>query len=290
MNANISVPNITTLEQAVALLHQCLDLSSLSNAVEYLEQRELRYQLLSLYSHFFPQQYAQSKASVYPGLDEEDGWLRYTEREIKFLQLVHQNLFPLHYLDYLLEERVDFIELRSILVTPLGMGQLEDYEMSYCDLALGDKILLPMSTIGRENLENWHNHLDEDCYGKWFEAELSSPPTMAEIAHPYSIDFKKLRRMCFQTKKPICYLPLTLRLLDLNTNNIWLDEEGGWLQGMEGTTLDWSKENVNYLHREYLKAQRILDAAGFFIGWLETDLNNNFQSVLRLWNQCSTHH
>ena len=32
------------------------------------------------------------------------------------------------------------------------------YEMSYCDLALGDKILLPMSMIGRENLEYWQDH------------------------------------------------------------------------------------------------------------------------------------
>ena len=112
MNANTSVPKIKTVEQAVDLLHQCLNLSILSNAVEYLEQRELRYQLLSLYSHFFPHQYAQSKASVYPGLNEEDGLLRYTEREIEFLQLVHRNLFPLNYLDYLLEDRVYFIEPR----------------------------------------------------------------------------------------------------------------------------------------------------------------------------------
>ncbi len=287
MNANTSVPKITTVEQAVDLLHQCIEISTLSNAVKYLEQRELRYQLLSLYSHFFPLHYAQSKASVYPGLDEEDDLLCYTEREIEFLKLVHRDLFPLHYLDYLLEEQVYFIEPHSILVTPLGMGQLEDYEMSYCDLALGDKILLPMSTIGRENLENWQNHLGEDCYSEWFDAELSSPPTRAEIAHPHSVDFKKLRYMCFQAKKPLCYLPLTLRLLDLNTRNIWLDEEGGWSQGTGGTTLHWSKENVNYLHREYLKAQRILDAAGSLINWLETDLNTNFQHILKIWNQCS---
>ncbi len=289
MNTSCQNLKITTVEQAIDLLRGCLDLSLLSNAVEYLEQRELRYQLLFLYSHFFPQQYVQSQASVYLCLEEEDGLLRYTEREIEFLQLVHRDLFPLNYLDYLLEEQVYFIDPRSILVTPLGMGQLEDYEMSYCDLALGDRILLPMTSIGRENLENWQNHLGEDCYSEWFDGELSSPPTMAEIAHPDLVDFKRLRRMCFQAKKPLCYLPFTLRLLDLNTRNIWLDEEGGWLQGRSGTTLDWSKENVNYLHREYLKAQRIFDAAGSLIEWLETDLNNNFQFVLRLWNQCSTH-
>lgn len=260
----------------------------MGNAVEYLEQRELRYQLLFLYSHFFPHQYAQSKASVYPCLEEDNSLTRYTEREIEFLHLVDKNLFPLNYLDYLFEEQTYFIEPNSILVTSLGMGQLEDYEMSYYDLALGNKILLPMTSIGRENLENWQNHLGEDSYSEWFDAELSAPPTIAEIAHPHSVDFKKLRHMCFQAKKPLCYLPLTLRLLDLNTRNLWLDEEGGWLQGTGGTTLHWSKENVNYLHREYLKAQRILDAVGSLIDWLETDLETNFQYILKIWNQCST--
>ena len=288
MNANTSISKITTVEQAVDLLHQCLDLSLIGNAVEYLKQRELRYQLLFLYSYFFPQQYAKSNALVYSCLEEDNSLLRYTKREIEFLQLVDKNLFPLNYLDYLLEDETYFAEPESILVTPLGMGQLEDYEMSYYDLALGDKILLPMSMIGRQNLENQQLYLGEDCYRDWFEAELSFSLTISEIAHPNSIDFKKLRHMCFQAKKPLCYLPLTLRLLDLNTRNIWLDEEGGWLQGAEGTTINWSKDNVNYLHREYLKAQRILDAAGSLINWLETDLNTNFQHILKIWNQCST--
>ena len=135
MNTSCQKLKITTVEQAVDLLHQCLDLSSLGNVVEYLEQRELRYQLLSLYNHFFAQQYAQSKASVYPGLDEDNGVLKYTEREIEFLQLVHRDLFPLNYLDYLLEEQVYFIEPRSILVTPLGMGQLEfSFRTSKCNI------------------------------------------------------------------------------------------------------------------------------------------------------------
>ncbi len=287
MNAKIKISEITTVEQAIDLLRGCRDLSSLSNAVEYLEQRELRYQFLFLYSQFFPHQYAQSQASVYPGLEEDDRLLRYTEREVEFLQLVNDNLFPLNYLDYLLEEQTYFVEPHLILVTPLGMGQLEDYEMSYCDLALGDRILLPMSTIGRENLEHWWNHLGEDCYSEWFEGEFSSPLRINEIAHPQTIDFKKLRHLCFQAKKPLCYLSLTLTLLDFNTKNIWLDEDGGWAQGMEGTTLNWSKENVVYLHREFLKAQRILDAVGSLIGWLETDLSTNFKYVLQIWNQCS---
>ena len=289
MNVNTRIPKITTVEQAIDFLKQCLDLSTINNAVEYLEQRALRYQLLSLYNHFFPQQYAESKASVYPCWEEEGDFIRYTQREIEFLQLVDRNLFPLNYLDYLLEEQTYFIEPQLILVTPMGMGQLELYEMSYCDLALGDKILLPMSTIGRENLEHWQNHLGEDCYSEWFDGKCTSPPTISEIAHPDNIDFKKLRHLCFQASSPLCYLPLTLRLLDLDTKNIWLDEDGCWLQGMEGTTLAWSLENVVYLHREYLKAHRILDAVGSLIDWLENDLNTNFKYVLQLWNQCSTH-
>ena len=180
------------------------------------------------------------------------------------------------------------IEPDRILMTPLAMGQLEDYEMSYCDLSLGDKALLPMSILGRENLEHWQNHRSEDCYSKWFNAEFSSMLTMNEIAHPNSIDYKKLRHLCFRTRSPVCYLLLTLKLLDQNTNNIWLDEDGGWSQGGSGTTLEWSTENVDYLHREYLKARKILDIVGSLIDWLESDLTTNFQYIVKIWNQCKT--
>ena len=56
---------------------------------------------------------------------------------------------------------------------------------------------------------------------------------------------------------------------------------------MEGTTLDWSIENIDYLHREYLKARRILDAVGYLIDWLENDLTTNFLYIVRIWNQCT---
>ena len=192
MNVNTQISRINTVEQSIALLGQCSVISGIGDAVKYLEQRALRYQLLFLYSYYFPQQYCQSRASVYPSLEEDEEWLKYTERELEFLQLINDNLFPLGYLDYLLEEQTYFIEPSSILVTPLGMGQLEDYEMSYCDLAIGDKALLPMSTLGRENLEHWQNHLGEDCYSEWFDAGFSSMPTMNEIAHPNLLTTKSL--------------------------------------------------------------------------------------------------
>ena len=220
--------------------------------------------------------------------NRHDEWLKYTKREIEFFQLVNDNLFPLGYLDYLIEEQTYFVDPSLILITPLGIGQLEDYEMSYCDLAIGDKALLPMSILGRENLEHWQNHLAEDCYSKWFNAEFLSMPTMNEIAHPNSINYRKLRRLCFDAGSPICYLPIALNLLEQNTNNIWLDEDGGWTQGRSGTTLDWSMESVDYLHREYLKAKRILDIVGSLIDWLESDLTANFQYIVRIWNQCKT--
>lgn len=222
-------------------------------------------------------------------MEKDEEWLKYTERELEFLQLINDNLFPLGYLDYLLEEQTYFIEPNSILVTPLGMGQLEDYEMSYCDLSSGDKALLPMSTLGRENLEHWQNYLGEDCYSEWFDAGFSSMPTMNEIAHPNNVNYRQLRHLCFEAGSPICYLPITLKLLEQTTNNIWLDEEGGWTQDRSGTTLDWSMENVNYLHKEYLKAQRILNIVGSLIDWLESDLTTNFQYIVKIWNQCTTH-
>ena len=72
MNANTQISKITTVEQAIALLGQCSVIPGIGDAVKYLEQKALRYQLLSLYSYYFPQQYSQCRASVYPYLEEDE--------------------------------------------------------------------------------------------------------------------------------------------------------------------------------------------------------------------------
>lgn len=56
MNVNTQISGINTVEQAIALLGQCLVISGIGDAVKYLEHRALRYQLLFLYSYYFPQQ------------------------------------------------------------------------------------------------------------------------------------------------------------------------------------------------------------------------------------------
>ena len=79
MNENIQTIEITNVEQVIDLLGQCYDISGIGNAVEYLEQRALRYQLLFLYSYYFSRQYNQSTALTYPKLEEDDTQLKYTE-------------------------------------------------------------------------------------------------------------------------------------------------------------------------------------------------------------------
>ncbi|MEM8832001.1 MAG: hypothetical protein AAGE96_21995 [Cyanobacteria bacterium P01_G01_bin.19] len=58
MNVSTQISEINTVEQAIALLGQCSVISVISDAVKYLEHRALRYQLLFLYSYYFPQQYS----------------------------------------------------------------------------------------------------------------------------------------------------------------------------------------------------------------------------------------
>ena len=69
MNVSTQISEINTVEQAIALLGQCSVISGIGDAVKYLEQRALRYQLLFLYSYYFPQQYSQSTALVYLNLE-----------------------------------------------------------------------------------------------------------------------------------------------------------------------------------------------------------------------------
>ncbi len=64
--------------------------------------------------------------------------------------------------------------------------------------------------------------------------------------------------------------------------------EGGHRVGQERPLINWSIANINYLHREHLKAQRILEVVGSLIDWLENDLTTNFLYLVKLWNQCTT--
>ena len=274
--------SVFPIGKAIYILRQCRAILQPTDAINYLRQQLTTYRLLSLYQQYFPCEFASSTASPYPATDSDQSANPYTEKEFEFLSLVARNLFPLPYLEWL--DDYSFIEPWEILITPMGLGWLDEEGVGWDALMPGFRVLLPLSQLGREELDSYAE------MEQWYEEEWEFPLSLDEIAQPESVNAKKLRRLCHQAGKPINFLPLALNLLDFSTGNLWLDEFGGQLNSCDATIHEWSQDSVRYLTRECHKAKYILAAIDGFIEWLEADITPRFLQIVQLWNHSSTTH
>jgi hypothetical protein len=165
------------------------------------------------------------------------------------------------------------------------------YQMSYGDLDRGIKLLLPLSKSGRDYLECWSSEEVDEILSHWYCSESieSSSFELSTLTHPDNIDYKYLRRLCSKTNSLIRFLPLTLKFIDLDTNNIWLDEPGYDFDADECTQFTFSYQNILFLQREWTKAQAIANAVFSLVDWLEGD-DSRFTEILELWQKASINH
>lgn len=268
---------MTNIERAISVLKQCQVINTPTTAFDYLHTRFLRYRLLSLYAHFFPQEFCDSQATMYPKVESDQ--LTYTEKEWEFLELIHAQRFPLPYLDY--SDDISYCDQHWIILTPLGLGDINEIGLE--ELSLGWQVLLPLTESGRNYLESYF-----DAGEEWYSELLNSSLTFNDIAYSFSVNEKQLRHRCHRQGNPYRFFPFVLKLINFDTLNIWLDETGSYTSGSYSPVLVWSKENVEYLTRKFKQAERLLNLANSFIDWLEADINTRFSSLLQLWNSTST--
>ncbi len=256
--------------EAIHRLRQVKNILTPDEAVEYLENRFNTYRLLALYQHFFPDEFANSTAIPYQDNLNSESEDNHSPREIEFLYLISENLFPLseYQLECAHEER-----LHQIPLIPMGCDWIghEDIE----SLRTGWQILLPLSTEGRY----WFELME----GKeWYEDELGV--SWSEITHPDKIDMALLKKLSSRAANPLKFFPKALQLLNYESNNIWLDTSAAnELQD----SFPWTVENINLLKSEWQNAKVILDQVYDLIEWLEQDLKNHFELILAVWNTSS---
>lgn len=262
--------------QALNILHQCQLIIKPTGAIHYLKQQNHTGQLLHLYQYFFPQEYNQSKALPFPNVFQNED--HYSEKELEFLYLVDHYLFPLPYLEDIAENSFP-VDLDHILITSVGIPWINEEEVIFDYLSPGLQALLPLSHLGREQLEE--TVFSDDWYSELFNISL------LKIIHPEKIDREQLEALCEGQEAPIKYLFITLSALSFCTNNVWLDEINGLYTSIDLNTLPWTIDNVNYLTVQYEQAAQIVEMINLFVAWLEFDLPNNLQQVLNLWQQCT---
>lgn len=280
-----NIDTVLTLSRSIYLLEQFQNLNHPKNAIDYLEQKGNEYRLLALYQQLFCEDWNASSASYY----SHHGNTRLSPRATEFLQLIDRRLFPLD-----LDRDISAWDERNSLtipITPMGMGRVEMYQMSYSDLDRGIKLLLPLSRSGRDYLECWSGEEADEILSFWYQENTieSSSFDLKKLTHPDNINYKYLHRLCARADSPAKILPLALRFIDLDTSNVWLDEPGSDFEADECTQFTFSKSNILFLQKEWTKAQGITNAVFSLFDWLEGD-DSRFTEILELWQKASITH
>jgi hypothetical protein len=229
-----------------------LTLHTAEKAAEYLEALQLRANILSLYQHYFLDEYQRSTASpVFANPDV------YSDKELEFFALVDNQFFPLP------EALFELQRTPCIPVEPMGTAWYYD---EFDGLDATEKFLLCL--IHDMDGEVWHD----------LEAELGGN----ELPNPIDcISDTLLRQEAKKARGMISRLPLAMELLTQSTGNIWLDIT------YESEIVDafWTIETIDALRDEYTSAQKIMHDYGEFIRWLGKN-SQNCVKVVRLWNRC----
>jgi hypothetical protein len=229
------------------------------------------YQLLALYKHYFPTEYAKSKARLFVQ-DKEV----YSPGEYEFFALVNECLFPLAYWFMDMTE-ADFAEMgdgdpereSNIPVWPIGYDPEENY---FGELSLGLRFVLALSGMDRPG--------KGDDYG--FEPELVED--MWELPMADGNLIQELLRRCEEIPEPLKSLPQAIAYVWKETGNPWLD---AYEDTALGPTIqqDWSREGVDWLLEHFDAATGIKRRVEALFEWLEESFENRCEALL-LYSDC----
>lgn len=250
-------PSVTEALQSL----RCYQLPlSVSGATSYLRGVKTKVELLGLYQHFFPTEFNASTTTLTPA--ETGG---YSEREVEFLGLVNDNLFPIHEVYGYAGEEERYFD--SIPVVPDTCDWCEDfYEWSP-----GWQLLLVL----------------EGRVFDYFEPEEIARCSdllqwgVEQIGEPLQVERDWLAERCTQVVEPLSFLAEAIAEIQYNTGNLWLDavlEFGHTIEDHE-----WSIANVQGLADLWREAQQIQAHTTELTKWIEADPKKHFHQVIELW-------
>jgi len=205
--------------------------------------------ILQLYRRYFPQEFTHSTAGTQvPIQHHEPG---YSERELEFLNLVDQRLFPLP------EMMFDNERLPSIPIYPQGVDWEDEPENIRLSLRAA------MALVSGDDWIQWET---------WLSPHLR--PLSGER------DWKCFAELCRHTKGLAVRFPLLLELVALDTGNLWLDTS--WDASWE--EYPWEEEAIEYLKKEWQEAQRIFAQLDPLLDRMDKHPRYWLTRLVKLWN------
>ena len=236
-------------------------------AIDHLASQMEGAHLLNLYRHYFPKQYAKSRASlkVWPSA-------AHSPREVEFIQLVGQRLFPVADIGFeLADERLDYI--------PVETFALEDEQMDAWKpvwLILYSLVQGPPGT-----LIDW-----ESLTTAFPGVTLTRPVFVSEEKLTYQVDWTRFfRRVAARYRGHAKGIRLACLYAGYATDNVFLDTTADTLSYSVLPT--WTKAEINGLTAEWRQARIMLAQIDAAADWL-TDEPEQLDRLIQLWNECTT--
>lgn len=244
------MPHLLDLQPALEQLKTYRVPVSVTEAITYLESRLDSAQILTLYQHYFPQEYAQSTAAPFSHFPEIP-----SPQEQEFWYLFNQRLFPIELDEWELEGRLKWI--------PFYPRDLAWYDANIEDFDPSIQFLLCLYEPSWLQ-SDWQSHFNIE------------PPPVAEAEQ---IDWHRLNSLCQQAIQPLNYLSQAVSLIDHSTENIWLDSTYE-----SGLFFDWSIDNIDFLAAQWKQAQTLWENVEALALWLQ-DSPDHKLATIDLWNQ-----
>ena len=232
-----------------------------AEAHDYLYRRLQSIQLLSLYRHYFPEEYARSKKRPLPTVEEA-----YSPMETEFVELVDERLFPL-YTEFMLYGSGP--DERSLVIPVRSLGE-DWYNIEYEDLSPGWRLALFL--IGEMTCDDLAEHQPEFLLGE------DSPLRGIAWANVQWDAFEERWKQVTEALHPsVAHIPLVISLAYHDTGNAFLDST-------DETSIEdcyWNREDMDLLIKEYREAAAMTDHINELLEWLGSD-PEHLQAVLTL--------
>lgn len=256
----------------VQWLGTCVFPKTREEAYDLLQLAQSVIQYLDVYQAFFVQDYQwtcslieDNKSPLFPLPGEA-----YAPHEVRLLEAVNAQLFPLGDLEELLADASAENRYYTVPISPIGFDDLyDDYAYELYDLDLGWQFMLYLL-----------NRVD----GTFFDGMFGEAGTsLFELPIEQGwVDGEILTQECHKQRAPLSFFLSALEMIEHDTTIVWLDVT----TEMPCDNVPWTVDACKDLMQEYQDALQIKAKAEEFIHWIEADPIHNFSEVINLWNCC----
>ncbi|AGY57993.1 hypothetical protein [Gloeobacter kilaueensis] len=271
MNSPVCCPPALAVGDCLLFFERLLDrlpIAAAGGCIEAFIRILKQLELMICYRHFFAEEYACSTASSEIGISRlqrerlarETSELPASPREIEFLRLVNEKLFPL--LDeYLTDDDFDVIAQPQTVPIPC-IGWAFDYEADLEGYSFPYRLALTLILDAIEPDEEVRHF-----------AESLVPGCLSASAH-----WSLFQTACTALGGHYIDIPELFDSLTAGTGNFWID----YTPDICADNIAWTIEHLDYLHTQFRECEAIIARVSAAAEWLGED-PERWQPVLEAW-------